>query len=112
MTAIVLGALKFITSPHMTEQVEDWSRVRSPSRARRRQRQGHRQNVVMRQVPRKEAISIDGGSTFIVHPVVADQIAREMRQKVDNAVQTAMAYGLDPEAAAAAVIFPQWLRYT
>ena len=60
--------MRIVESLHMVETIEDWSKVRSPSRAVRRRKQGHRQNIVVRHVPRKDAISIDGGRTFMVHP--------------------------------------------
>lgn len=60
--------MRIIQSLAMTREVEDWSRVRSPSRAARRLKQGHRQNVRLLQVPRKDCLSIDGGQTFVMHP--------------------------------------------
>jgi hypothetical protein len=76
--------MRIVESFTMTESIEDWSKVRSPSRARRRQRYGHRQNVVMRQVPRKDAITIDGGRTYHMHP----ETAREFRRMMDERTVT------------------------
>jgi hypothetical protein len=42
------AGVRIIESLHMVDRVEDWSRVRSPGRAARRRRQGHRQNLVIR----------------------------------------------------------------
>lgn len=50
-----------------TKTVEDWSRVRSIGRATRRRKQGHRQNVVIREVPREDFLAFDG--KLIGHPV-------------------------------------------
>jgi len=75
---MLLSGARIIESLHMTETVEDWSRVRSPSRAARRLRQGYRQNIRVLQLPRKEAISTDGGRTLIMHP----ELARQLREKL------------------------------
>lgn len=48
------------TSYHLTEPYEDWSQVRSPSRARRRMKQGHRQRVRHYQRPARKAYQING----------------------------------------------------
>jgi hypothetical protein len=66
--------VKLITSGLMVMTSEDWSRVRSPSRARRRMSRGHRQNIEIKSVPRRDAISLDGGSSYFVHPSVYDEI--------------------------------------
>lgn len=73
--------MRIVESLHMVETVEDWSKVRSPSRAARRRKQGHRQNIVVRQVPRKDAISIDGGRTFMVHPEAMKELRRMMPER-------------------------------
>jgi len=66
--------VRIIEDITLTDMVEDWSKVRSPSRARRRLRQGHRQNIRFLQVPKKRAFSIDGGRTLIMHPEMARQL--------------------------------------
>jgi hypothetical protein len=53
---------------------EDWSEVRSPARARRRRRMGHRQRIKQTWIPRREAYSIDGGRTIVMHPVMAAEL--------------------------------------
>jgi len=40
--------IHLIKSDLLTDYYEDWSKVRSPSRARRRMRYGHKQNVILR----------------------------------------------------------------
>lgn len=77
----MLGCVRIIESPEMVDRYEDWSRVRSPSRAARRIRYGHRQNIVVRAIPKKEAISMDGGRTLIMHP----ETARQLRQAIPSA---------------------------
>jgi hypothetical protein len=62
--------IEIVRSSMMTEQMEDWSRVRSPSRARRRRLQGHRQRIVYATVPRRDLIWI--GGKLIGHPETID----------------------------------------
>lgn len=71
--------MQIIESLQMVTEVEDWSRVRSPGRAERRRKQGHRQNIVVRLEPRKDAITLDGGKTFYVHPEAARAIRQAIR---------------------------------
>jgi len=66
----MLTGIRIIESLAMVDLVEDWSRVRSPGRARRR-RHKHRQNIRIIAVPKTQAVSIDGGRTLIMHPVMA-----------------------------------------
>jgi hypothetical protein len=76
----MFSAMRIIESVEAYEPVEDWSHVRSPSRAERRRRQGHRQNIVIRHKP----IALQhADGYFIVHPAIADQLRREIRAKVD-----------------------------
>lgn len=42
---VTFGGLKVVVSEHLLGMKEDWSKVRSPSRAKRRLKQGHRQNI-------------------------------------------------------------------
>lgn len=59
--------VRFVTSDRMVEAVEDWSDVRSPSRARRRLAMGHPQNIRIIYQPRKDALRV-GDGPFIMHP--------------------------------------------
>ncbi|MEY9198711.1 hypothetical protein ABIA16_003827 [Sinorhizobium fredii] len=61
-----------VTSLAMTVPAEDWSRVRSPSRARRRMRQGHRQNVRHYQAPDPRFYMI--GGAIHCHPVMLEKL--------------------------------------
>jgi hypothetical protein len=72
------GGVRIIESLDMVDHVEDWSRVRSPGRARRRMRYGYRQNVRTIAIPKKCAISTDGGRTLFMHP----EMARELRRQI------------------------------
>lgn len=68
------AGIHIIEDIRMTDTVEDWSKVRSPARARRRMKYGHRQNVRFLQVPKKTVYSIDRGRTLIMHPEIARQL--------------------------------------
>ena len=48
----------------------DWSGARSPSRAKRRRRMGHRQRVKIVRVPWKHAVKLPDGK-LVMHPVAA-----------------------------------------
>lgn len=60
------SGLRIIRDINMTDTVEDWSRVRSPGRARRRRKLGYPQNIVYRRVPKKDLFRI--GDTLVGHP--------------------------------------------
>ena len=58
---------------------EDWSRVRSPGRARRRRRRGFRQNIVIPQLPDPKIYEV--GQRLIMHPEMARKLRAAIRQK-------------------------------
>lgn len=74
------GRATVIKDASLVDMVEDWSRVRSPSRAMRRRRQGHRQNIRMAPAPRETVYSLDGGRVLVMHP----SIAKGLRQAVSE----------------------------
>ncbi|GAB6842318.1 hypothetical protein HNR00_003527 [Methylorubrum rhodinum] len=70
------GGLRIVEDPHMTNTVEDWSQVRSPSRAARRRRQGHRQRIRWVERPKPDIYHV--GDMLVMHP----ETARIFRMKV------------------------------
>ncbi|WP_262027168.1 hypothetical protein [Microvirga sp. Mcv34] len=60
------GGVQVRTDETLVNLVEDWSRVRSPSRAARRRRQGHRQNIARVQVPKPDVFMV--GNIMVGHP--------------------------------------------
>jgi hypothetical protein len=72
------GGLQIVESWLMVDRHEDWSRVRSPSRAIRRMKYGHPQNIRYYDVPKKEAMQ--KGGTLVMHPEMARQL-RELTRK-------------------------------
>lgn len=79
--------LRIITDINMTETVEDWSRVRSPGRARRRRKLGYRQNIEWRTVPRKDAFRI--GNDLVMHPEAKKAFERLMQEQA-KAIESKM----------------------
>jgi hypothetical protein len=74
MSAILnpFSSMGIVESLHATEAYEDWSRVRSPARARRRLKRGFRQNIVHMRKP--AAFRING--VIYAHP----EIIRALRE--------------------------------
>ena len=71
--------LRIIEDRCLVNTVEDWSRVRSRSRAERRRRQGHRQNVQYREVAKPDIYR--AGDMLIMHPDIARELERKMREQ-------------------------------
>lgn len=66
-----------IKSFHMVETVYDWSKCRSPSRAKRRMKK-HPQHVVITTVPRKDILFIESQRLMVCHPATYDAIIKEL----------------------------------
>lgn len=75
----MLDGVRIIEDDKMVDVTEDWSRVRSRGRAARRRRRGHQQNIRFVGTPKKEAVSIDGGRTMIMHPAMAHALRQELQ---------------------------------
>jgi len=75
-----LNGVKVVTSEHLADLVEDWSRVRSIGRATRRRRQGHRQAIIYRLIPRPEALRMPDG-TLVMHPVIYGELLARLAAK-------------------------------
>ena len=72
---MMLNGMKVVLSPHLTRMVEDWSGVRSPARARRRRRQGHKQRIAY--VTRDMAHAFVMNGTLFVGPDTFDRLMKE-----------------------------------
>lgn len=77
---------RIMTNKLLTEEVEDWSRVRSPSRARRRMKQGHRQNVRIVTVPSKKVIHDRERNIMYCHPDLYRQIQEHVEVEMNKMV--------------------------
>lgn len=67
MRSSFISGLRIITSEAMVDPAEDWSGVRSPSRARRRLRRGYKQNIRHYWKPKSSAMRLPNG-TVVMHP--------------------------------------------
>lgn len=67
--------MPIVTNRLLTVPAEDWSRVRSPGRARRRMRRGFRQNIRYYDAPTPKAMVI--GGVMYVHPDMLDAIMKQ-----------------------------------
>jgi hypothetical protein len=76
-----VNGLRIVESLHLTVPHEDWSEVRSPSRAIRRMKYGHRQQIRHLQLPDPNAYRI--GDTVHMHP----ETARQLRRMIDEDAQ-------------------------
>lgn len=72
---MILNGMRIVRSDHLTRMVEDWSGVRSPSRARRRRRQGHQQRIIYVQRDMPHGFVMYG--TMFVGPATYDRLMRE-----------------------------------
>jgi len=63
----------------LADPVPDWSRVRSPSRARRRLAQGHRQNIRTMWVAWDHAVSIAGN--IHIHPDLWERVKGKLESE-------------------------------
>lgn len=79
----VLG-LRIIESDAIGDPYEDWSMVRSPGRARRRLRQGHRQNIVTRYRANGQVFHDKGRNTLYVHPHDRPELERKLMEPQTN----------------------------
>lgn len=64
--------LRVIVDPTLLDTVEDWSKCRSPSRARRRWRRGIPQRMTLRLVPKPVVYRM--GDTIVGHPDIVAEI--------------------------------------
>ena len=73
---------KFISNPHLTVLVEDWSDVRSPSRAARRRKQGHPQRIRTQVLPDPKFYTI--GDIVAAHP----ETMRKFQDKISDRINS------------------------
>lgn len=83
-----LGTMHLIEKESLTVPAEDWSRVRSPSRARRRMKRGHQQNIRYYQKPDPNLIVT--GDKIIGHPETLRAAMRHIRERVDAHIVQSM----------------------
>jgi hypothetical protein len=74
-----LPPMKFIPTQHMTVTDEDWSDVRSPSRAERRRKQGHPQRI--RYVTRPDPTIIETPDGWYAHPETLKKLQEKLHER-------------------------------
>lgn len=67
----------------MSKTIEDWTKVRSPSRAARRRKRGFKQNIIYKIVPKEEGIFLKEQNTLIVHSEIYKKL-KEKNKTNDN----------------------------
>ena len=77
-----LHSPKVVESLLATEEAEDWSKVRSPSRAKRRLKRGFKQNIVHYRKPACFFIKAD--NTYYIHPEIMEELRRHTSNKFDE----------------------------
>lgn len=84
VTPTFLG-VRIISTPAAVRRVEDWSRVRSPARARRRMKRGFRQNVEIVEEPCCYLI----GPDCYARPAVVDALRKANDTMADRVAKFA-----------------------
>lgn len=88
------AGIRLVPDPHMVDVIEDWSEVRSPSRAARRRRQGHPQRIRYREIPKPEFYHLPGQHLIVAHPTTIDRIharlAEDMNRRNEAQAMVAM----------------------
>ena len=74
-----LAGLRLVEASNLFDEIEDWSRVRSPARAARRRRRGFPQRIVIRRVPKPEGYVI--GGTLFLPPETAAKLRAEIARE-------------------------------
>lgn len=79
------GGLSIVEDSNLIESYEDWSRVRSPARARRRMRYGFRQNIETRHKPSKDVYRV--GNKLVMRPEMAKELQRQLAARADEVIR-------------------------
>lgn len=81
---VSFAAPRFVESILATEAAEDWSRVRSPSRAKRRLKRGFPQNI--RHYRKPACFFVKEHNTYHIHPDLMRGLWTKMSEKRDEAI--------------------------
>jgi hypothetical protein len=100
--------LKIIENPMLTKTIEDWSRVRSPSRARRR-RWKHKQNIKTMTVPSDQMyMTVD---TVICHPAKVRELRKAMEDNSAKPIDPATYKTAAPEVKWPSEMMREMMRF-
>jgi hypothetical protein len=86
-------ASSIVEDASLVDYVEDWSKVRSPSRARRRIKRGIRKSLPMKAIPSKTVYSIDNSRMLVMHPEVARAMERHIAAQIDHSIESVIMTG-------------------
>ncbi|MBP2494681.1 hypothetical protein ABID82_007198 [Methylobacterium sp. PvP062] len=78
------AGIRLVPDPHMVDVTEDWSEVRSPSRAARRRREGHPQRIRYRELPKPEFYHLPAQNMIVAHPAVIDRLHARLVADMDR----------------------------
>ncbi len=78
------AGIRLVSDPLLVDVIEDWSEVRSPSRAARRRRQGHQQRVRYREIPKPEFYHLPGQNMIVAHPTTIDRIHARLAEDMNR----------------------------
>lgn len=73
---------KFVESLSATEEAEDWSKVRSPARAKRRLKRGFQQNI--RRYRKPACFFVKAKNTYYIHPELAKELRNRTKDHFDS----------------------------
>lgn len=73
---------RFVESWLATEEAEDWSKVRSPARAKRRLKRGFKQNIKFYRKPACFFIKAD--NTYYIHPELMKELRKRTSEMADD----------------------------
>lgn len=68
----MFNGMRVFLDENLVDWQEDWSAVRSPSRARRRRARGFRQRIIRTATPKKVAFQFEG--SLFMHPAMWGQL--------------------------------------
>lgn len=72
-----MGMKIIVDDDNMSDTVEDWSNVRSHSRAIRRQKRGFRQNIRLNIIPKADILHLKEQNTLIMHSSIYAKLKKE-----------------------------------
>lgn len=78
------AGIRLVSDPLLVDVIEDWSEVRSPSRAARRRRQGHPQRISYREIPKPEFYHLPGQNLIVAHPKTIDRIHTRLADDLER----------------------------
>ncbi len=81
---VSFAAPRFVESILATEAAEDWSRVRSPPRAKRRLKRGFPQNI--RHYRKPACFFVKAENVYYIHPELMRVLRKEMGERWDRMI--------------------------